>query len=158
MNIVVQQILTHIVGFLLLLWLLKKHAWGPILQLLEDRRAQIAADLSAALASREAARKSQNEYDLRIRDVEKESVAKVQAAVVAGEKMARDIVASARKEADLLLEKAKENIDREVSMAKLQLRNDIAEMVISTTEKVIRKRMDAAQNRELVFQYMDELK
>ena len=158
MNIVVQQILTHIVGFLLLLWLLKKHAWGPILQLLEDRRAQIAADLSAALASREAARKSQNEYELRIRDVEKESVAKVQAAVVAGEKMARDIVASARKEADLLLEKAKENIDREVSMAKLQLRNDIAEMVISTTEKVIRKRMDAAQNRELVFQYMDELK
>ncbi|MEK7285705.1 MAG: F0F1 ATP synthase subunit B [Nitrospirota bacterium] len=158
MDIVVQQVLTHIVGFLLLLWLLRKYAWGPILQLLEDRRIKIAADLSEAAVSKEAAGRLQQEYVVKIRDVEKESVARVQAAVFEGERVAREIVASARKEADLLLEKAKENIKGEVAMARVQLRNDIAEMVIATTQKVIRKRMDAAQDRELILQYMDELK
>lgn len=158
MDILLPQVLTQIVGFLLLLWLLKKYAWGPILQQLEDRRTKIASDLSDVAASKEAALKALSEYESRMREIEKEAAAKIQQGILEGEKIGREMVAAARKEADLLLEKGKENIVREMGLAKMQLRNEVADLVISTTEKVLRKRMDAAQNRELVLQYMDEVK
>ena len=41
-------LVTQIVGFLIVLWVLKRYAWKPVLGLLEERRARIAADVASA--------------------------------------------------------------------------------------------------------------
>jgi len=157
MDILLPQVLTQIVGFLLLLALLKRYAWGPLLQSLEDRRSKIATELSDIAASKESVVKLQQDYEAKMRDVKQEAVLKVQEAVSEGQKVAREIVASARKEADSLLEKAKENIAHEMVSAKIQLRNEVADLVVATASKVIRKEIDPERNKALVLEYMDRL-
>ena len=41
MNLEWQQILTHLLGFVIAVWLLKKYAWGPLLSIMEERRNKI---------------------------------------------------------------------------------------------------------------------
>ena len=41
-------IVTQIIGFLIVLWVLKRYAWGPVLGMLEERRARIAKNVSDA--------------------------------------------------------------------------------------------------------------
>jgi F-type H+-transporting ATPase subunit b len=157
MDILVSQVLTQVVGFLLLLWLMRKYAWGPLLQALEDRRSKITTELSDIAASKEGVSKLQQEYEAKMREVQKEALLKIQEAILEGQKVAREITASARQEADDLLEKAKENISREMGLAKIQMRNEVAGLVIATAAKVIRSTLDAEKNKGLVLQYMDEL-
>ena len=157
MNILIQQVLTQIVGFLLLLWLMRKYAWGPLLQALEDRRSKITTELSDIAASKEGVSKLQQAYEAKMREVQKEALLKIQEAILEGQKVAREITTSARKEADDLLEKAKENISREMGLAKIKMRNEVAGLVIATAAKVIRRELDAEKNKGLVLQYMDEL-
>ena len=158
MNIEYQQVLTQIVGFLLLLWLMKKFTWGPLLQMLEDRRAKIAAELSDIAASKEAVSQLQRDYEIKMQEIEKQARLKVQEAILEATQTAREITTTARKEADNILVKAKENIDREMAMAKMELRNEVASLAIATARKIIGQEMNAEKNKELVLQYMDELK
>lgn len=158
MEILLQQVLTQIVGFLLLLWLLRKYAWGPLLQSLEDRRSKIATEQSEIFASKASVVKLQGEYEAKLREIKQEALLKIQEAILEGQKVAREITASARKEADAMLEKGKENISREMGLAKIQLRNEVADMIIATASKVIRTELNAQKNEALVLQYMDELR
>ncbi len=158
MNIILQQVLTQIVGFLLLLWLLKKYAWGPLLAMLDDRRNKIAAELTDIKTTKEDLSQLRADYEARMQEIEKQARVKVQEAVLEGGQLAREITTAARAEADQILIKAKENIDREVAAARIQMRNEVASLVIRTAEKVIRKEMNEQKNKELVLQYMDELK
>ena len=41
MNLEWQQILTHLLGFAIAVWLLKRYAWGPLLSIMEERRNKI---------------------------------------------------------------------------------------------------------------------
>ncbi len=157
MEILFQQVLTQIVGFLLLLWLMRKYAWGPLLQSLEDRRTKIATELSDIVASKEATIKVQQAYEAKMVEIKREALLKIQEAILEGQKVAGEITASARKDANALLEKAKENIGREMGLAKIQMRNEVATLVIATASKVIRRELDAQKNEALVLQYMDEL-
>lgn len=158
MEILLPQILTHIVGFLLLLWLLKKYAWGPLLQSLEDRRSKIATEQSEIFASKASVVKLQGEYEAKLREIKQDALLKIQEAILEGQKVAKEITTSARKEADAMLEKGKENISREMALAKIQLRNEVVDMVIATASKVIRTELSAQKNEALVLQYMDELR
>ncbi len=158
MDILLQQVLTQIVGFLILLWLMRKYAWGPLLQSLEDRRDKIAKEQLEIAQSKASAKNLHSEYEVKMQEIKQEALLKIQEAILEGQKTAKEITTSARKEADAMLEKAKENISREMALAKVGLRNEIADMVIATASKVIRKELDAKKNEALVLQYMDELR
>ena len=44
----IRQVLTQILGFLLMVWILRRYAWGPLIGMLEARREKIAGDFKAA--------------------------------------------------------------------------------------------------------------
>ncbi len=158
MNIEIQQVLTQILGFLLLLWLMKKWAWKPLLQVLDDRREKIAFELAEIKTTKESIGQLQRDYEIKIAEFEKQARLKLQEAILGAEQTGREITNTARKEAENLLVKAKESIDREVISAKMQIRNEVAALAMATAEKIIGHEMTSARNNELVLQYMDELK
>ena len=50
MNLIdIRLVLTQIIGFLLMVWALRRWAWGPLIAVLEARRAKIAGDFASAL-------------------------------------------------------------------------------------------------------------
>jgi F-type H+-transporting ATPase subunit b len=140
MQIDFAQVLTNIVGFLLVVWVLKKYAWGPILDLLDARREKIRGEFAAKLGD--------------IKTIERE---KVQEAVKRGESIADGIVGEARRNADGLREKAQFDISVEAEKAQLALRDTVVSMAIGAAEKVIHERLDDEKHRHLIRDYIDKL-
>ncbi|WP_168062702.1 F0F1 ATP synthase subunit B [Candidatus Manganitrophus noduliformans] len=158
MGIDIQQVLTQIVGFLLLLWLLRKFAWGPLLGVLDERRTRIASELEEIRKGKESLAQMKTEYDTKLSEIENQARLRIQEAVVEGQRMAREIAEGAREEAHQILEKAKEDIQREMAKAKAQLRDEIATIAVSAAGKIVRQEMNKQKDKELVLQYIDELK
>lgn len=158
MDLDIQQILTQIVGFLILLWLMGKFAWKPLLEVLETRRLKIASDLEEIRKGKETLAGMKQEYDAKFAEIENQARLKIQESVAEGQRAAKELSDEARREADRILQKAKENIDQEIAKAKVQLRDEIASLAISAAEKIVRKEMDRQKNKELVLQYIDEVK
>ena len=158
MDLDIQQILTQIVGFLILLWLMGKFAWKPLLEVLETRRLKISSDLEEIRQGKETLAGMKREYDAKFAEIENQARLKIQESVMEGQRAAKELSDEARREADRILQKAKENIEVELAKAKVQLRDEIASLAISAAEKIVRKEMDRQKNKELVLQYIDEVK
>jgi len=67
-----QQLLTHTLGFLITLWVLKKFAWVPILNLLEERRQKIVDEFDNIEKEKEAADKLRLDYENKLKNIEAE--------------------------------------------------------------------------------------
>ncbi|MCX7918924.1 MAG: F0F1 ATP synthase subunit B [bacterium] len=151
------QIVTQIIGFLLLVWLLKKFAWKPILQLLETRRNKIIAEFERIDRTKQEVERLKQEYEQQLKTIDVQARQKILEAVQEGQKIALEIQEQARDDARQLIEKAKQNIDLEIAKAKVELRNEIVNMTLQATEKMILEKLDDQKHRELITQYIGSL-
>ena len=87
-------------GFIFFVWILAKFAWGPILDLLDERRDKIDGDYAAAEKNLAEAEQLKGEFELKLADIKVIEREKVQEAVKRGEDMADGIVGKARSQAD----------------------------------------------------------
>ena len=157
MSIEWQQLLTHMVGFLIALWILKRYAWGPLLALMEERRNKIAGEFEEIEIKKAEVAKVTAEYEAKMKEIESERRAKIVEAVKEGKEVAAEIKSRAQEEARALQEKAKADLQRDVAQAKVQLRDEMISMTMTAAEKVVREKMDDPKHRELIGRYIDEL-
>lgn len=157
MNIEIQQILTQILGFLILLWILRRYAWGKLNGLLEERRNKIAAEFQGIERAREEIASERQAYEARLAEIENVARQKVAEAVLEGQRVAREITDAAREESRKLVEKAKENIQAETAAAKRQLRDEVVRLSISVAEKILREQIDEKKNKKLVMELIGEV-
>ncbi|MBI3872726.1 MAG: F0F1 ATP synthase subunit B [candidate division Zixibacteria bacterium] len=157
MNVDIQQILTHVVGFLVVLWVLKRYAWKPLLGILEERRARIQSDFDAAAAKRVEAEETAARYAAQLRNIEADARAKIQEAIADGRRMAGEIREEARAEAKRIIDKARADVERELAKAQVELKEKIVGMTISATERIIRRSLDDEGHRRLISGFLDEL-
>ena len=152
-----QQLLTHALGFLIFFWVLKKYAWGPLLNLLDERRSKIVDQFEQIELEKENAAKLNAEYEAKLRDIDNERRAEIVKAVDEGKKVASEMKSAAQQEAKEIAEKNKKDLEREVAKAKVQLRDEMVAMTMSAAEKVIHERLDDAKHRELIDKFIANL-
>jgi len=157
MNFELQQILTHALGFLIFVWVLRKYAWGPLLGLMEERRAKIAGEFEEIDKQKAEVAQITADYEARMKEIDNERRAKMVEAVKEGKQMAADIKADAMNEIRALHEKAKTDLQRDVAKAKVQLRDEMIGITMAAAQKVVREKMDDAKHRDLIGRYIDEL-
>lgn len=150
-------VFTQIVGFLLLVWGLRRYAWGPLIKVLEDRRQKIIGELDdAARRNAEAlALKAKYEQELRVIDVQARQ--RLQAGVVEGQKVAAEIKAQAQRDAQERLKRADEDMAREREKAKEVLREHMVDLSLRAAEKILRQKLDEPAQRRLAGEFIDEL-
>lgn len=158
MDIQIKQIITQMVGFLILLWVLRRFAWDRLSSILEERRTKIISELEETRKGRESLDQMRRDYEAKMAEIENQARLRVQEAVVEGQRAAKELADDARKEAHEILEKAKESIEREMAKAKAQLRDEIATIAVGAAEKIVRQEVNRQKNKELVLQYIDEVK
>ena len=151
------NLLTTAVGFLLFVWVLAKYAWGPILNLLDQRRETIQSDYATAEKNLADAETLKGEFELKLADIKTIEREKVQEAVKRGEGLADGIVAKANSEAAARSDKCELDLEIETQKAQLQLRDDVVEMAIGAAEKVIGERLDDDLHRKLIQEYIDSV-
>lgn len=152
-----QQILTHSIGFLITLWLLKKFAWGPLLGLMEERRNKILSEFKQIDDEKAKVAQQAADYDARMKQIDAERRSKIVEAVEEGKRVAADLKSVAQAEVKELQTKAKAELEREVAKAKVQLKNEMIAITMSAAEKVVREKLDDPKHRELIGKYIDEV-
>jgi F-type H+-transporting ATPase subunit b len=157
MELVWGQIVTHVIGFLIAVWLVKRYAWEKILGFIEHRRETIAASFSEIEQEKEAVAAQKEHFDKELENIETTRRAKIQEAAREAEKLAGGIREDARQEVVGMRDKAKQDIALELDKANVMLRNRMIDAVISTTEKVLRKKLDPETHRGLIEDFLKDV-
>ena len=152
-----QQVLSQAISFLILLALLKRFAWKPLLAMLDQRRARIEQDLREAARRKDELDRLQQEYSRRLSQIEEEARTKIQQAVLDGKRISMEIQEQARTQGLALVEKSKQTIELELAKAKVTLRNDLAAMTLDAVERILHKKLDAEQDKRLIDSVLDQL-
>jgi F-type H+-transporting ATPase subunit b len=156
----VQQVpivVTHIIGFVIAVIILKRFAWGPILKLLDERREKIQGEFDLIEVSKREVAALREQYEAQIRDIEAQRRAKIQEGVAEGRRVGSEIQDLARQEAHATMVRSREEIARERDRAQVALRNDMVGMVIKAAEQLLKERLDSDEHRRLVNDYLVEL-
>jgi F-type H+-transporting ATPase subunit b len=149
-------LVSQLFNFTLLAVLLYFVAYKPIMRMLDERSARIKKGLEdAEMASRRAAEMEQ-EFEQRMADARREGQEVIAQATQMSERARQEILETAREESRALVEKAKDEIARERDMAMAELRQQVADLSLSISEKVIGQTLDEQRQRQLVAEFLEQ--
>ena len=152
-----QQILSQSLSFVLLLWVLRRFAWKPLLGVLDARRATIEQDLRHAAQQKADVERLSAQLTQRLAAIDEEARAKIQQAVLEGRRIGMEIQEDARAQAQGILAKSREAIELELAKAKVSLRDEMADMAMETVERLLKHKLDPEADRRLVAGILDDL-
>jgi F-type H+-transporting ATPase subunit b len=153
----IKQVATQILGFLILLWGLRKWAWGPVLAMLEARRKKIAGEFEEAERRKAEALALKTRYEQDLRGIEAQARERIQQAVLEGQKVAAEIRSQAQAEAQQRIARAEEEIAHEHHRAKQALKEQIVSLAVRSAEKILRRNLDDPTQRKLASDFIDEV-
>jgi len=149
-------LVSQLFNFTLLALLLYFVAYKPILRMLDERSARIKKGLEdAETASRRAAEMEQ-EFEQRMVEARKEGQEIIAQSTQMSEKAGQDILERAREESRAQIEKAKEEIARERELAMAELRQQVADLSLTISEKVIGEALDEQSQRRLITEFLEQ--
>jgi F-type H+-transporting ATPase subunit b len=149
-------LVAQVINFTALLIILRLFIYKPVLKMLDERKARIQEGLSAADRGREQAleadRQAQAALDQARRDGQ-DIVANAQQVATRIQQEARDQAVS---QADIILERARNEIGLERDAAIAELRKEFADLTIAAAEKVIGQSLDRQAHQRLIEQALSE--
>jgi len=157
MNLDFAVIGTNIVGFVIVVLVLRKYAWGPILGMLDERRDKIAGDFAEAESARTSAEKIKGDLEAQLAEIKILEREKVQEATRRGEELAEKIRSEADAKAHALVEKAHHDIEMETRKAQMGLRDQVVDLALRSSEMLLKKELDDETHRKLIRDYIDGL-
>ncbi|HVP07378.1 MAG TPA: F0F1 ATP synthase subunit B [Candidatus Acidoferrum sp.] len=152
-----QLLLTHALGFLITLWILKRYAWKPLLALMEERRNRIINEFQTIEQEKAKVAQTAAQYESKLKEIDAERRAKLVEGVEEGKKIAADIKAQAQREVKDIHDKTKADLEREVAKARVELRDQMVAITMTAAEKVIHEKLDDAKQRQLINRYIAEI-
>ena len=150
-------IITQAVGFIIVLLILKKYAWGKLLEFIDQRREKIAGEFSEIERGHEQVERLKLDLDKQLANIEETRREKIQEAAQEANKLAGEIKDDARRDVMTLRQKAEQDIQLELNKANVLLRDQMVDAVITTTEKLIRERLDSDKQRQLIREFLAEV-
>ena len=152
-------IIWQAIVFILLVFLLSKLAWKPILTSLKERETSIQEALDTAQKAREemSQLKSENEQILKQAREERDRILKE--ARQAAQRIHDDAKIDVGKQVDKMLQDARQAINTEKQAALTEIKVQVAELALMVSEKLLRKNLASDKSQqELIQTYIKELK
>ncbi|WP_042143863.1 F0F1 ATP synthase subunit B [Paucisalibacillus sp. EB02] len=151
------DMLVQLFFFLLLLFLVGKFAWGPVMNMMKKREEYVASEIEAAENSRQEAEKAAKEATEQLKQTKLEAQKIIEDAKTAGVKQEQDIIESARQEAERIKKSAQQDIQNEKEKALQALQEQVASLSVLIASKVIEKELSAQDQEKLINEYIKEV-
>lgn len=145
------------VSFLLLVYILRRFAWNPLMNMMEERRNQIEANIANAEKERLQAEQIKREYQEEMRKARQEAQEVIAKATKLSEQRAAEILAVAQVEAEKIKKSALVDIERERDLAIAQVQAQVADLSVAVAEKIIRKNLDVKGQEDMIEQFIQEV-
>lgn len=143
--------------FLLVIFVLGKFAWGPLLSTLQEREKFVRESLEQAKADREAAEARLKEYEEKLHEARAEAHEIVREGRRDAEAVRRRVEDEAKEEADRVLMRAKREIEIAKQTAVKELYSVGATLATRAASKIIREELDPSDHERLIEESIDEL-
>ncbi|MCI1231544.1 MAG: F0F1 ATP synthase subunit B [Lactobacillus delbrueckii] len=149
--------LWYLIVFSILLLAVKHYAWGPVKEMMEKRRQKVIDDLDQAASDRKKAEILANEREAALKNSRQEATQILSDAKSNAQKIGKQIVSEANAEASAIREKAKADAAQAKIDALNEARDEVADLSVTIAEKVIAKNLSAADQKDLVDQFIKGL-
>ncbi len=144
--------------FLLLLLLLWKYAWGPIMKAVKAREDMIHNALESAEKAREEMKVLQADNEIILRKAREERDKILRDARTAYERMMADAKEKSQSESDALVRRAREIIEREKVTAITEVKREVAKLAIEVASRVVGETLRSdAEQQKLIERYIREI-
>src|SRR5436190_16003629 len=139
-----------LVIFVLVVVVLGKFAWGPVLSLLQQREEFIHKSLSDAKRDRDEAEARLKDYAAKLQSAQAEAVAIIEGARKDAERLREELRQRARTEADTMLKNAERQIEMQTTRAVQQIRQEAVDMSVAIASKIIQRNISKEDNEKLI--------
>lgn len=157
MDINLGNFLVQILAFALLFWVLKKYAYGPLIEMMEKRQQQIADQINNAENNRQEAERLLKEQNESLHQARLEAHEIIEKAKVSSERQAKDILETAKVESDRLKNQAVQDIRLEKEKAVAELREQVGALSVLIASKMIEKEIDEKTQSKLIDDIMKQV-
>lgn len=146
-----------ILTFLVLLTLLARFAWRPLLQSLSAREETIRKSLADAEKARQELERLNQESEAIIRQARVDAEAIVGASRTDAERLRTELREKARAEADGIIKNAERQIQLETARAVEQIRHEAADLSVAIASKIIQKNITKEDNERIIDEALKQL-
>ena len=137
-----------LLAFLIVFFLLRKFAWGPILTSLNQREKTIADSLESAQRVKAEMAQLKNENEELMAKAREERAQMLKEARETKDKVINEAKEQAKVEANKIITDAQQAINAQKMAALTEVKNQVGKLVVEVTEKVLRKELSSKEAQE----------
>lgn len=149
-------LIAQVVNFIVLLVILAKFAYKPLLKALDDRRNKIVSDMDTAEQTRLDAEALKKEYAEQLANAKKEASDIIDKANKSAQATHDTMLQAAQKERETLLATGKEQIEQERQQALQDVRGEVIALSTQIAGKLMKQQLDSAENSAAIAKLTDE--
>lgn len=150
-------IIWTLVLFVLFAGILARFGWGPILQVVEEREKSVKEAVEGAHQAKTEAEALLAKHHELLRDATREREEILKRTMADAEAMKADLSARAKAESDQILQRAKEQIEREKTRAILELRSEVGDLAVEAASRIIKSSLTPDAQKKLVDDFITAL-
>lgn len=139
-----------ILTFLLLVFVLAKFAWKPLLKMLQDREDMVRSSIEDAEKAKSELERLNEESEAIMAKARSEAQSILADGKAAAEKVKDDIIAKSKEQANKIREDAGNQIQVEKDKAISEIKKEVVNLTLSVAEKLIQKNLSDADNKSLI--------
>ena len=152
----VNWFISQLVSFVVLLLVLQRLLYKPILNMLDQRAQRIRESMEYAERVKQESARAQEAYQKQIEEGRREAQGIITQATQQAERAREDILAKARQEAQEVKAKAQDEMEYERKRVMAELRDEVAELAILAAGQVLGRTMDDQAHRQVVQEFLAE--
>ncbi len=145
------------ITFIVVLFILRRFAWGPLFKAVDDREKNIAQAIEAAKLGKLEVEKLLGEQKQLVATAQREAAESVRKTQADLDKFREELMAKARKEAEDLKVDARRTIEEERVKAVSEVRGEAVKLAIQVAEKLLAERLDDPKHQQLAQQFVSDL-
>ena len=149
-------LIAQLLIFLVMLGVLYRFAWGPLLKILNERRTRIAQGVEATQKALQELEAAEKERQAKLEEARREAQAILDRIAKQGEDLRKELETKAREQAEALIAKARAEIRQEREKAVQDLRLQVADLAVLAAGRIIGESLDAKKHRELIERAIEE--
>ena len=150
-------LLGQLITFSVFVWFTMKFVWPPILKVMKEREQRIADGLAAAERGQQALELAQLKADEHLKEAKQQAAEIIEQANKRANQMSEESKQQIRIENERLLAIARADIQQEWQTAQQKVRAEVANLVITTTEKILAQSLNSVAQHALVKQSLEEI-
>lgn len=151
------KVLFAMVNFLIIYLIAKKYFFKTVTEKIDNRNREIRENYKVADDNKRNAEELKKQMEEEILKSREESKKILEEYKISAEKLYSEILEEAKKESELVRERSKKEIEREKQKAQSEVRQEVADLSILISKKILEKELDEKEHRRLINDFISKV-